>query len=73
MTSFSTSLAPYASTVPRPASRAPATRRTERRPRAVHQQSASRRPSTSSPASVAGSNSEPNQCGASDTPSTTRR
>ncbi|MFI6849722.1 hypothetical protein ACIBJD_34840 [Kitasatospora sp. NPDC050467] len=73
ITTFSTSLAPYASTVPRPVSTAPATRSVARRPRAVHQQSASSRPRTSRPASVAGSSSEASQCGASATAAATRR
>ncbi|MGV9269976.1 hypothetical protein ACWDRR_35605 [Kitasatospora sp. NPDC003701] len=73
ITTFNTSLAPYATTVPRPVSATPATRSAARWPRAVHQQSASSRPSTSSPASVAGSSSEPSRSGASATASATRR
>ncbi|MFD7415571.1 hypothetical protein ACFVZ3_23405 [Kitasatospora purpeofusca] len=72
-TSFNASLAPYASTVPRPVSTAPATVSAARRPRAVHQASASSRPSTSRPASVAGSSRAARRGGASATASATRR
>ncbi|MFC5887356.1 hypothetical protein [Kitasatospora aburaviensis] len=73
ITAFSASLAPYASTVPRPVSAAAATAPAARRPRAVHQQNASSRPSISSPASVAGSRSPATASGASATAPATRR
>ncbi|MEU6232579.1 hypothetical protein [Kitasatospora sp. NPDC047058] len=73
ITTFSTSLAPYASTVPRPVSETAAIGRAARRRRAVHQQSASSSPSASRPASVAGSGNEANQAGASATAPVTCR
>ncbi|MEU3570439.1 hypothetical protein AB0E96_18745 [Kitasatospora sp. NPDC036755] len=59
--------------MPSPTSATPATAPAARRVRAVHQRSASRNPSTSSPTSVAGSSSEATADGASPTASATRR
>ncbi|WP_317620263.1 hypothetical protein [Streptomyces sp. CBMA156] len=59
--------------MPSPTNATPATTPAARRARAVHQQSTSRSPSTSSPTSVAGSSSEAIASGASPTASATRR
>ncbi|MFI9785722.1 hypothetical protein ACIHEI_19815 [Kitasatospora sp. NPDC051984] len=59
--------------MPSPTSATPATTPAARRARAVHQQYVSSSPSTSSPASVAGSSSAATVCGASPTASATRR
>ncbi|MFJ6772610.1 hypothetical protein ACIQOV_16835 [Kitasatospora sp. NPDC091257] len=59
--------------MPSPTSATPATTPAARRARAVHQQNASSSPSTSSPTSVAGPDSEATACGASLTASTVRR
>ncbi|MFD8598209.1 hypothetical protein ACFV1L_24715 [Kitasatospora sp. NPDC059646] len=66
---FSTSLSPYATTVPAPASTTPATASPER-PRARHQHTTHTAPSTSSPTSVASAGTA---AGRSANAATTRR